>query len=385
MKIVHLCLACFFPDNYSYQENLLPKYHKLLGHDVEVIASLQSFNERGNVCYLQYSDYEKAYINENGLKVTRLDYKKPYKIFRKMKRFLGLKSALEEAQPDVLFVHGCQFLDSDIVVQYAKNHPGLKLYVDNHADFSNSAKGGVSLNLLHKRIWKHCAQRLLPYTKMFYGVLPARVDFLKNIYGIPADKVKLLVMGSEDDKVEYALRPDVRDEMRRRYAIQKEDFLIVFGGKIDMAKQQTILLMQAVNRLKDNHLKLIVFGSVVKELEDKVRENCSDRVQYIGWVKSEESYNYFGMADLVCFPGRHSVFWEQVAGMGIPMLVKRWEGTTHIDTGGNVLFLERDSIDEIVLGVSHILENDNYRNMKSIAWNSRKKFLYSGIAKASLK
>ena len=37
MKIVHLCLCSFFPDNYSYQENLLPKYHKRLGYDVEVI------------------------------------------------------------------------------------------------------------------------------------------------------------------------------------------------------------------------------------------------------------------------------------------------------------------------------------------------------------
>ncbi len=28
MKIVHMCLGCFYPDNYSYQENMLPKYHK---------------------------------------------------------------------------------------------------------------------------------------------------------------------------------------------------------------------------------------------------------------------------------------------------------------------------------------------------------------------
>ena len=50
MKIVHLCLASFYPDNYSYQENLLPKFHKELGYDVEVIASTQSFDEYGKVC-----------------------------------------------------------------------------------------------------------------------------------------------------------------------------------------------------------------------------------------------------------------------------------------------------------------------------------------------
>lgn len=384
MKIVHLCLACFFPDNYSYQENLLPKYHKLMGHEVEVIASLQSFNERGKVCYLDYAEYKEPYSNENGIKVTRLDYKKPYKIFRKMKRFKGLMTALSEAQPDVIFVHGCQFLDSDIVVWYVKKH-SVKLYVDNHADFSNSAKGGVSLNILHKVIWKHCAQCLLPYTEKFYGVLPARVDFLKNIYGIPEDKVELLVMGSEDDKVEYALKPEIREAMRVKFGIRKDDFLIVFGGKIDMAKQQTILLMQAVNRIEKDNLKLIIFGSVIQELENKVRENCSDKVQYIGWVKSEESYLHFGMADLVCFPGRHSVFWEQVAGMGIPMLVKRWDGTTHIALDENVLFLEEDNVEEIEMRISQILDKSFYSRMKESAWNGRDRFLYSRIARDSLK
>lgn len=37
----------FFVDNYTYQENLLPKYHKMAGHDVTIIASLVSFSEKG--------------------------------------------------------------------------------------------------------------------------------------------------------------------------------------------------------------------------------------------------------------------------------------------------------------------------------------------------
>ena len=43
MKILHLMLACFYIDKYSYQENYLPKYHKKQGHDVEIIASLFTF------------------------------------------------------------------------------------------------------------------------------------------------------------------------------------------------------------------------------------------------------------------------------------------------------------------------------------------------------
>ena len=72
MKIVHLCLGSFYPDNYSYQENLLPKFHKELGYDVEVIASTQSFDKYGKVCYLSTVG---TYQNEYDIKVTRLPYK----------------------------------------------------------------------------------------------------------------------------------------------------------------------------------------------------------------------------------------------------------------------------------------------------------------------
>ena len=89
------------------------------------------------------------------------------------------------------------------------------------------------------------------------------------------------------------------------------------------------------------------------------------------------------MANLVCFPGRHSVFWEQVAGMGIPMLVKYWNGTTHVDMDGNVEFLYQDSVQEIQEKLQKMIEN--YSAMKQIAVEKRREFLYSGIAEKSLR
>ncbi len=381
MKIVHLCLGCFFPDNYSYQENMLPKFHKELGHEVEVIASLQSFDKDGKVCYLAPC---KPYRNEHGLMVTRLPYHTPVNINKKMKRFVGLMEALKKAKPQVLFIHGCQFLDIDVVVRYLKGRRDLTVYVDNHADFSNSATNWFSKNILHKVIWKRCAHQILPYTRMFYGVLPARVDFLADIYKLPREKVSLLVMGAEDDKVDEAQRPEVRSKLRQNYGIGQEDFLIVTGGKIDKAKQQILLLMKAVCDLsqKNKKVKLLVFGSVIPEMKADVEKNQSEHVRYIGWVPSSETYQYFSMADLVCFPGRHSVFWEQTAGMGIPMVVKYWAGTTHVDVGGNVMFLKKDSQQEIRETLE--LAMKNYETMKRAATERRKEFLYSKIAAKSL-
>lgn len=383
MKIVHLCLACFFPDGYSYQENMLPKYHNKLGHDVTVIASLQTFDSNGKVCFL---DDPSEYINENNLPVIRLAYKQPLKVYRKLKRFVGTYEAIEKARPDILFIHGCQFMDMNVVVKYLKKHPNVTVYVDNHADFSNSAKNWMSFTFLHKILWKHCAKIINPYTKKFYGVLPARVDFLKNVYNLPPEKIELLVMGADDDRVEAALKPEVRSEIRKKYGIAEDDFLIITGGKIDNFKKQILYLMEAVNKLQNAKVKLIVFGSVIPELKEKVEGLVSPYTQYIGWVQSDQTDKYYAASDLVVFPGRHSVFWEQVAGLGKPMLCKAWDGTRHVDLGGNVIFLEKDSVEEIYGIIKSLTEDkDTYQMMKTVAEQEGKKvFSYSDIAKRSI-
>lgn len=383
MRITHLCLGCFFPDGYSYQENMLPKYHKKLGHDVSVVASLQTFDKNGNISYM---DKASEYRNEYGIPVQRLDYKRPLRIYRKLKRFVGTYEAIEKTNPDILFIHGCQFMDMDIVVRYLKKHPHVTVYVDNHADFSNSAKNWVSFTFLHIILWKHCAHIINPFTKKFYGVLPARVDFLKNVYGLPEDKIELLVMGADDEKVEAALKPEVKKEIRAKYGIADDDFLIITGGKIDNFKKQILYLMEAVNKLQNERVKLIVFGSVIPELKEKVEALVSPYTQYIGWVQSDQTDKYYAASDLVVFPGRHSVFWEQVAGLGKPMLCKSWDGTKHVDLGGNVIFLEKDSVDEIYEIIRNLTENSAaYQKMISIARDKgMKTFSYMGIAKRSI-
>lgn len=382
MKIVHMCLGCFFPDNYSYQENMLPKFHKQLGHDVEVIASLYTFDKDGRGTYMEKAS---SYLNEYAIPVTRLDYKKPLKIYRKLKRYEGTYNALKKANPDILFIHGCQFMDMDTVVRYLKKNPKTKVYVDNHADFSNSATNFISKNILHKLLWRHTAHIIEPFTTKFYGVLPARVDFLKNIYGMPANKVELLVMGADDDKIHEALTENSRDSIRERYGIKPDDFLIMTGGKIDPWKTQTLLLMDAVKKIVNPKVRLIVFGSVTPELKDEVNTRADgSKVQYIGWVKSDELYQYWSAADLAVFPGRHSVFWEQVAGMGIPMVCKYWDGTTHVDVGGNVRFLKKDSADEIQRVIEKIV-NEEYSEMKKAAVEKGEQmFSYKSIAKKAI-
>ncbi len=383
MKVVHICLGNFYIDNYSYQENMLPKYHKKLGYDVEIIASLMSFDKNGKRSFLET---EKVYENENGIKVTRLEYKKPQLIFKKLKRYVGTYKILKESKPDILFIHGCQFLDMSIIVKYLKKYPIEKVYVDNHADFSNSATNFLSKNILHKIFWKHTAQIIEPYTQKFFGVLPARVEFLQNIYKVPTNKCELLIMGANDELIEKYCNEKSRETFRNLLGIKKNDFVIVTGGKIDKSKKQTLFLMKAIRNMNATNIKLFIFGSIAVEIKKEFENLCCENIKYIGWANEEESYKNFSIADLVVFPGRHSVYWEQVVAMGIPMICKFWEGTTHVDIGGNVKFLNEDSEKEIKRNLEEIIYNPEvYENMcKNATKKEKNTFLYSYIAKKSI-
>ena len=379
MKVLHLCLSAFYIEGMSYQENLLPQFHKKMGYDVEVIASLQTFSSNGEYTY---DDKATEYDNKYGIHVKKLDYKKPVRISRIIKTYVGTYKAIESFAPDIIFMHGVQFIDSRVVAKYMKAHPNVKLYADNHSDFSNSASNWVSKNIQHKILWRYCAQNLNKYVIKYWGVLPARVDFLIDMYGLPKNKVDLLVMGADDELVDAAASPEVQKEIRKKYGFSENDFLIVNGGKIDQWKKQTLLLMDAVNQMADKNVKLMVFGSVTPELKEDIEKRCSDKVKYIGWVDSADSYGLFAAGNIACFPGRHSVFWEQVAGQGIPMICKHWAGTTHVDRGGNVIFLHNDSVSEITDAINEM--KDNFSDYKSKAVSASPHFLYSKIAERSI-
>ena len=383
MRIVNICLGGPFTDGLSYQENLITKYMVKSGHKAWVLAPRWVWTSDNK----QVETDQVNYINPDGVHVIRLAMNGKEDIKNKFRTFKGVYKTLEKIKPDFIFIHNVAYRDIAVVAKYLKDHPEVKAVADNHADFSNSGTNWISKNFLQKGIWRYYAKKLISYVQKFYGVLPARVDYLVDVYGLPKEKCELLVMGADDELVEKARDPLVRKEIREKYGIQNDDFLVMTGGKIDHWKTQTLLLMEAVQKINNPKVKLIVFGSVVNELKGKVNAlTDGEKVQYIGWQKSEDSYPLFAATDLVVFPGRHSVFWEQVTGQGIPMLVKDWPGTHHVDLGGNVEFLTQDNADEIQKKIEELVDNpEKYEKMKTVAEEKGMRvFSYRDIVKRAV-
>ncbi|MBR4761199.1 MAG: glycosyltransferase family 4 protein [Clostridia bacterium] len=361
MKVLNVCLLSIFTDGFSYQDNLLSKYQRLNGNDVTVITSKYKYSPNGKLTKCQCDDY----IDKLGIRILRLATGKNKDFNSKFKLFKNFYKSIEQINSDVIFCHNMQFFDLLKVIKYVKRHPSVKLYIDSHADHNNSAKGVLSKKILHGIIWKCLAHKALPYTEKFFGVTPARVDFLIDVYGLPKEKVELLPLGADDDLVANNRKPEIRDNLRKRLGISDNQILIVSGGKIDHNKPQTLKLMSAVNVIDDDAVHLIVFGSVEDNLKIGFNSELSNRVTYIGWKNIEEIYELFAAADIVAFPGLHSVLWEQAVGIGKPCIFKRIPGFDHIDLGGNCMFFESDSVDEYVRVIKQAIQN--IAEMKKVA------------------
>lgn len=383
LRVLHLCLACFYIDGFSYQENLLPKYHQKAGHEVQIIASLVTFNKSGELTLLPRA---KTYSNEEGITVTRLDYW-PGRIASRLRLYKGLMRAIERFDPDVIFAHGPQFLDAWRVARYLRRNPDVRLFVDNHADHSNSGQSPLSRALLHKGLWRATTQVLARTSERMFGVLPARVDFLTDVYKVPKEKVSFLPMGADDDLLQ-TVTPAAIENFRKQHDIAPEDLLIVTGGKIDYSKRGVLELMRAVKALSDRDIRLIVFGTVIPGLREEFESLVDDeRLRFVGWLDNSQSTLCFGAADLVIFPGRHSVYWEQVCAIGTPLMVTSGNAMSHIELGGNCSYLPSDSEKDIESAIRSLLDRPETLTSMTVAAqsSSRQMFSYRAIAEQAIR
>ncbi|PMM08648.1 hypothetical protein BCT63_03675 [Vibrio kanaloae] len=383
MKIIHCCLAAFYIDNYGYQENILPKYHKLDGHDVYIVASTETYSENKTLCYVT----ESTYVNEYDIPVTRLPYVEwlPPKIARKFRLYKGLKDQLLQFEPDIIFLHDIQFIDVLTIVNYVKLRPNVKVYADGHTDFINSARSALSKYFLHGVIYRWCAKKIEPYVETFFGVTPLRSDFFSDMYKIDKSKIELLPLGYDDSLLATEDISVIRDSVRAMYDISTTDFVIVTGGKIDERKK-IHLLIEVFNKLSLSDTKLLVFGESTPDMEPLINKaKRNENIIFAGWSKQEDIYRMFLSSDIAVFPGTHSVLWEQAVGLGVPCIFKRWSGMDHVDLGGNCIMLEESCPEQLYEAIVYVYNKREALNeMKRVSQIKGKEFCYSSIARRSI-
>ncbi len=385
MKIVHLCLQAPYNDYWGYQDNLLPKYQKKQGYDVTVITTNTEHNN-GSIVQTE----EKEYVLNDNEKIIRIAYSKKIGKISNLIKWFNISDLLNSENPDFIFVHGLGNVSVIQAAKYAKRNKNVVLVADNHVDYYNESpqlKGNKFKSFIIRITLKLLNKYMQKFYKKVYGVTPWRVQYQQDVFGISKEKSDLLVLGADDEKIDYEHRKDISNLIRNNLKIPKDAFVVISGGKIDKSKNVS-LLSEAVCRLGIDKVYLVIFGNIDPDVEVMINRCILTNKQIIkiGWIDASEVYNYFLASDLAAFPGTHSVLWEQACACGIPVIFKKWDGMQHVDVGGNSVFIEHDSVDEIENVLKEIIGNrKKYEHMKMIAENNgRNTFLYSKIAEKSL-
>lgn len=297
----------------------MPRQNKIDGHEVIIIASTETFIDNNQLGYLEPTKY----VNEDGIDVVRIPYLAilPHFVMKKIRAYEHTMKYLNEFQPDVILFHGTAAYDLLGVADYKMNHPEVKLYVDSHEDFNNSARGVVSKVLLHQMLYKRFMHKALPCIDKVLCVSPESYDFMKDFYDIPSGKLELYPLGGtvfEGD--EYSVR---RQNKREELQIKENEILLVHSGKMDKAKR-TPEILKAFNEVSSSDkLRLVLLGSIPEDMKPEILPlvGQNDKIVFLGWKSTDELHSYLCAADLYLQPGTQSVTMQNAICCGCPVML----------------------------------------------------------------
>ena len=239
---------------------------------------------------------------------------------------------------------------------------------------------------MHGLLYKFCALVLNEVVDKFWGVLPRRVSFLNQVYGLPIEKIGFLNLGAEEDWMDLAGNVELIKKYKIKYGLNLDKKILVTGGKIDLFKKDTLILMRQFARADAEGL-LVIFGSIDLELVDEFNSilNSSNKIIYLGWLNSSEVYEVLLLSDLGIFLGRHSVLWEQCVGVGLPLLLNADESFSYLNHNNNIISDDKSATQLISQALDLFVNNDLLSEYKKRAMqNSRYEFSYSRISERGI-
>ena len=320
------------------------------------------------------------------MRVIRLKKKQyPHIVLTNLNSRLAVFEPLKVIKPDFIFYHGLVSTTIYDVIRYKKTvNPACVIVQDNHLD-NNIGRNCTNIKeWVFRAFYRHINRKSIPYVSRVYGVTPWRKTYAENYFRIPSSKTDVLIMGADDEKIDFENRESIRKRVRAENGVADTDLLIVTGGKIDK-KKKIHHLMDACKGMRD--VKLLIFGQVNEDIKEEferlLKENSN--IFYIGWLDADRVYDYFFAADLVFFPGQHSVLWEQACAAKVPCVFEKWEGMEHVNNGGNSDFVTPVTADTLRDKIVQLQFTPKYEEMKRTAQSDATEvYLYSKIAEKSL-
>ena len=215
-------------------------------------------------------------------------------------------------------------------------------------------------------ISKHVTNMIVPSGKMYR---------MLSDYEISAP-LTVIPTGINTDKYLNADKSK-RDTLRAEYGIGKDEFILLYAGRLAKEKNlEEILDFLADSRL--NNLRLIVVGDGPhrETLEDKCKENgIENRVIFTGMVSPEKIEEYYLIGDVFVSASQsetQGLTYMEAMVSGLPLLCREDECLTDVIENGTNGYLYKDKEDFIKMLM--VLLNNKEKRI-SMGQNARRTVL----------
>lgn len=368
MKIVHWD-EMFHPD-FGYQINILPKIQARLGYDVTIISSANiqkhpKFKYFGSTTDVDEAD--KLFSEKNNVKVLRHPW---YRVVSGRTIYKpGFIKLIKKQKPDMIFCHTNDTLSAIII---ARSYRKLKIPII----FDNHMLEMASNNRFRKLFQWYFKTFVAPKIKKHkWKVIRTQDDdYIIRKLGVPLELSPYISFGS--DTTLFYPDENIKLSFRKKHSIEKDDFVVLYAGKLDYAKGGLLL----ANMMKDKIIssKRVVFVIVGNtddneygfEVEEILKQS-ENRVLRFPTQKYIDLPVFFQSADLCIFAKQSSLSIFDAQACALPVIAEDNHINVERLSRGNGFTFEAGNSDDFRNKILDIvnLDSDAYNLMSSSAYN----------------
>ena len=316
MRIVFVCTGNSFTPTMLYKENYFIRAAVNKGYKVLVVASEYMYIDGVRK---RIGPYEGEI---DGYKLVRIPYKKylgSNYFSEKIRNAPGMTERIIDFAPDYIFYNCPQIYNIKEVVKIKKALPGCKVALDFSTKYINSARNALSLNILHKGIYKRWLKKAVPYIDKIYYVSQETLQFIREVYDLPEEL--MIENGLPGEVCAYGKREYFREKIVSEFDFPTDSIIMLHSGKIGILKR-TVELLRFFHTNEDKRFRLIIAGSIEDTVKDDITDiiGKDDSIKYIGFVTGERLTELLCGTDLYLQPGTISQTSQTAICCGCPIM-----------------------------------------------------------------
>ena len=319
MRVVHI--EDFFHPDAGYQLNVLAKYQAHAGHEVFIITSELEKIPDELTGFFGTDDIEakdRKFEKDYGVVIKRL----PIFCFYSGRSIYkpGLTKIIDQIDPDMLFIHGGDGTIASLVFIPKFKKKKYAMIFDSHMLKMAAVN---PLSGMFEFFYRLLYTPKVIKEKMII-IRTQDDDYLSRYLGIPLEQAPYISHATD----QMLFKPDIkkRNQIRKKYGLTENDFVVLYAGKIIESKGADLLARVACSQYKslnDRRIVFLIIGKTTGEFGKIIEEAFAASENRIIRVPTQTYSNlakYYCAADLAVFPKQCSLSFFDVQACGLPVV-----------------------------------------------------------------